>query len=59
MAQSQPHKDKRTFVVFGDARADGHVRRLNKTPRRQAIDQKIDALADAFGDAFGGFVPGI
>jgi hypothetical protein len=56
--QNQPHKEKRTFVVYGDVRADGHVWRLYKTPRkRQAIDQRIEAVADAFGDAFGGVVP--
>ena len=57
MARNQPHKEKRTSVVYGDARADGHEGRLNKTPRRLAIDQRREAAADAFGDAFGGVVP--
>ena len=56
-ARNQPHKEKRTFVVYGDARADGCVRRPNKTPRRLAIDRRREATADAFGDAFGGVVP--
>jgi hypothetical protein len=56
-ARNQPHKEKRTFVVYGDARADGCVRRPNKTPRRLAIDRRRQAMAGAFGDAFGGVVP--
>lgn len=52
-AQNQPHKEKRTFVVYGDARTDGFVHRPNKTPHRQAISQRIEAVADAFGDALG------
>ncbi len=40
--------------MYGDARADGCVGRLNKTP---TIDQRREAAADAFGDAFGGVVP--
>ena len=44
--------------MFGDARADGHVLRPNKTPRRHAIEQRREAGADAFGDTFGGVVDG-
>jgi hypothetical protein len=36
VAQNQPHKENRTFVVYGDARTDDCVRRLNKTLWRQA-----------------------
>ena len=38
IAWNQPDKEKRTFVLYGDARADGHVRRPIKTPRWQAIE---------------------
>ena len=44
------------IVLFDDARADGHVLRPNKTPRRHTIKQRREAVADAFGDAFGGVV---
>ena len=40
--------------MYGDARADGHMGRLNKTLRRQANDHRTEAVAVAFGDAFGG-----
>lgn len=33
MALNQPHKEKICFVVYTDARADGHVKRPNKKPR--------------------------
>ena len=39
-ARNQPDKEKRTFVLCGDARAGGRVRRPNKTPRRQAIEER-------------------
>ncbi len=55
-AWNQPHKEKRTFVLFGNARADDHVLRPNKTPRRHAIEQRREAVADAFEDALGGGV---
>ena len=56
-ARNQPDKGKRTFVLYGDARADGRVRRPNKTPRRQAIEERRETVADAFGDVFRGVVP--
>ena len=40
-------------MVIGDARADGHVQRQKRTPRRQAIDQRIAIVADAYGDTLG------
>ena len=42
--------------MFGNARADDHVLRPNKTPRRHAIEQRREAVADAFEDALGGVV---
>ena len=56
--QNQPHKEKRTFVLYGDVnvRADGSVWRPKKTPRRQVIEQRRETVANAFGDAFGGVV---
>ena len=56
-ARKQLDKEKRTFVLYGDARADGHVRRPNKTPRRQAIEERRETVAEAFGDVFGVVVP--
>jgi hypothetical protein len=56
-ARNQPDKEKRTFVLCGDARAGGRVRRPNKTPRRQAIEERRETVADAFGDVFRGVVP--
>ena len=56
-AQNPPHKEKRTFVLCDDARAGGCVRRPNKIPRRQAIEERRETVAEAFGDVFGGVVP--
>ena len=47
-ARNQPHKTKRTFVVHGDASADGRIRRLNKTPRRLDVERRREAVTDAF-----------
>ena len=56
-ARNQPDKEKRTFVLCDDARAGGCVRRPNKIPRRQAIEERRETVADAFGDVFRGVVP--
>ena len=53
MVQNQPHKEKMTFVLNGDARADGCVQRPSKTSGREAIEQRREAVANAFGYAFG------
>jgi hypothetical protein len=53
-ARNQPHKTKRSFVVHGDARADGRIRRLNKTPRRIDVERRRDeAVTDSFAAEFG------
>ena len=43
--------------MYSDVRADGHVQRPNKTPRRQAIEERRETVAEAFGDVFGVVVP--
>ena len=52
-ACNKAHKAKRTFVIHGDARADGRVR-VNKVPRKTVVRQAVgEQVAAAFEDAFG------
>ena len=45
MARNHPHKEKRTFAVYGNARADGRIRRQNKTPRRLDVERRRELVA--------------
>jgi hypothetical protein len=55
MARNQPHKEKRTLVVYVDTRADGRIQiqRRNKTPRRLDVERRREAVADSFAAEFG------
>lgn len=55
-ACNKAHKARRTFVIHGDAWADGRVRVKQvcwKTATRQAVREQVAA---AYEDAFGGVV---
>lgn len=52
------HKEKSTFVLFGNTEADDHILSPNKTPRIHSVEQRRDEVAAAFGYAFGGDVDG-
>ena len=53
-AHNKAHKAKRTFVIHGDARADGRVR-VNKVPRETVVRQAVgEQVAAACEEAFGG-----
>ena len=55
-ACNKAHKAKRTFVIHGDARADGRVR-VNKVLRKMVVRQALrEQVAAAFEDACGGVI---
>ena len=42
-----------TFVMYGDARADGWIRSQNKTPRRLDVERRREVVADSLAAKFG------
>ena len=52
-AWNQSHKEERTFVVYGETRADGRILRRNKTPRRLDAERRREAVGHSFAAKFG------
>ncbi len=50
---NQPHKETRTVVLHGDAKADGQIWRWNKTPRRLDVERRREAVGDSFAAEIG------